>query len=178
MKYEVIVADEFTATIRGKELKITLPAELPAVSITKIFDYGLQRILNDASAGGKDEVEAMSKAEARWDTLKKGIIRQTTARIGDPVAREAKRLAVLWVQAQPKFKAWAEENKLKAADKEFTSKVNELADKRRDAFMEQAKANLEALKSIEVDEDDFDLDLMADGEPEEESEEVDESEDA
>jgi hypothetical protein len=156
MQYQVNgLADEFTANIRKQPMKITLPADLPEQSVRKIFEYGLQRILNDASAGAKDEAEALVFAAKRWDSLVAGVIRQTRVVTGDPVAREAMKIAIAKVQAAPKFKAWAQENQLKPADKAYTEQLRELAKPlaAREDIMARAKANVDAAAAIEVDID-------------------------
>lgn len=163
MKYEVELPEAFEAVIRKQTLGITLPQELPASAIRKVFEYGLQRILNDASAGADSPEAALAAAQKRWDSLVAGEIRQSSNRTGDPVAREANRLAVLWVQSNAKFKAWAKENGLKSTDKEFTGKVAELAKAKREAFMEQAKLNLAALADLDIEELDIELGAELEG---------------
>lgn len=153
MQYTVTNLPEvFEATVRKQSFKVDLPADLPSAAVRKIFEYGLQRILNDASASAESPKDAIALAQKRWDSLKAGEIRQTAQRTGDPVAKEAMRLAVVWVQSNAKFKAWASENGLKAADKEYTEKLRELATARKEAFVDQAKENLAKVAAIEVDD--------------------------
>lgn len=159
MNYQVTIAEAFTANIRKQPMKLDLPANLPEQSIRKIFEYGLQRILNDASASAKTPAEALELAGKRWDSLVAGQIRQSAVRTGDPIAREAMRLAIAKVQASPKVKAWQATNGLKVTDKEYTDKVRELAKAyaERDDILATAKANVELADSVEVDDDDINI---------------------
>lgn len=155
---EIAITDQFVAHVRKQPVKIN-PTELPDNSVRKVFEYGLQRILNDSSAGADTPEEAVAQAMKRWDALKKGIIRQARTGGGDPVAREAMRLAVAAVKKHPKFVAWLAENKLKASDKQATEKLRELAEQRaqKDDIQKLAKANVSAVDKIDVGDDEIDL---------------------
>ena len=117
MQIKFAMADQFQASVRKQPLNVTV-ADLPEAAVRKVFEYGLQRILNDSSASAKTPAEAIQLAQKRLDSLVAGEIRQSRAGGGDPVAREAMRLAVQFVKAHPSFKAWLKVNDLKATDKE------------------------------------------------------------
>lgn len=155
---DIAISDRFVALVRKQSLEIN-PTELPEVAVRKVFEYGLQRILNDSSAGAESPEEAMQLAQKRWDALKSGQLRAARVGGGDPVAREAMRLAIQTVKKHPKFLAWLAENKLKADAKEAVAKLRELAEQRskKDDIQKLAKANVAAAEKITVVEDDLDI---------------------
>lgn len=141
--------------------------ELPAISQTKVIEYGLKQLLNDACAPvklrGADEgkidglrSEAMGLVAKRLDNLKAGVLRSTrVAGGGDPVAREAFKIALGKVQKAKGFLAWVAKNGLKVTDKAYTDKARELAKRlaSREDIVALAQANVAAAAEIEVDVD-------------------------
>lgn len=156
MTVETIVPESFTAKVHGVDFLMADLRSLPEASLRKIFEYGAQRIMNDSTASGKTDDERLALAQKRWDNLKGGIIRATGARTGDPVKRRALELAEARVKAAPKFIAWLAEAKLKMGDKEAVAKVRELAEKQisveGNPFIAQAKIDVEAAKSLSIDD--------------------------
>jgi nucleotide-binding universal stress UspA family protein len=159
--FETVVPATYTAKVRGVDFEITNIRNLPAASVRKIFEYGLQRISNDSAASAKTDEEAIQLATKRWDNLRAGVIRAAGARIGDPVKRRAMELAEAKVQAAPKFQAWLTEAKLKASDKDAVAKRRELAEKQiaveGNPFTAQAKIDVEAAKSLTVEDLDIEI---------------------
>lgn len=147
---QMAVPASFTAKVRGVDFPLSDIQAWPAQSLAKVFEYGLQRIFNDSAASAKTDDEAVQLATKRLDNLKAGVIRAAGNRIGDPVKRRAMELAVNAVQRAPKFQAWLAEAKLKASDKDVVAKRNELAAKHIDAYMAQAKIDVEAAQALPV----------------------------
>ena len=113
-----------------------------------IVKIGLRNILMDSHAGvtadkvGAENVEEQSKATAlkKLDALMAGDLRTSATREGDPVKREAMRLATNAVNAA-----------LKKAGKKADAKViREKAASVMEKFMVQARKNVEAAKAIDI----------------------------
>lgn len=151
-----IIPDTFTARVRSVPFMMTDIRAMPTTSLAKIFEYGLQRIMNDACASAKTGEEATALAYKRWENLQKGVIRATAVRTsGDPVEAEGLRLALAQVHLR-----LAERGK-SVKDVGGAAEVKKLAqahyEKNRDAFVKQAKANLAAASSLEIEVDLGDL---------------------
>jgi hypothetical protein len=146
--------DTFTVYIRKQAMEVN-PNELPEAAARKVFEYGLQRILNDATGSAETEAQAREIARKRWDNLVAGIIRASGGSKGDPLAREAMRISVQVVRNAKAYRAWLAENGLKPADKQATDKLAALAADyaKRESTIAQAKANLEGVADLEVDID-------------------------
>lgn len=146
--------DQFTAKVRGVDFTVDLD-QLPANSLAKVFEYGMQRILNDSAANAKTDEEATAMAQKRWDNLVSGVLRASPNREGNPIKAEAKRIALAKVAQAPKFRAWLAENGLKASDKLAKAKQVEMADTlaQRDDILALAKANVDAAKGLDIDID-------------------------
>lgn len=146
----------FTARVRGVAFRIDDINLWPKESLEKVFEYGLQRIMNDACAGAKSGDEAVALASKRRDNLANGVMRATAVRAsGDPVEAEGLRLALAQVHLR-----LAERGK-SVKDVGGAAEVKKLAqahyEKNRDAFVKQAKANLAAASSLEIEVDLGDL---------------------
>lgn len=144
------VPAQFTAKVRGVDFPLTDIQSWPVQSLNKVLEYGLQRIFNDSAASAKTDAEAVQLANKRLDNLRSGVLRASGNRIGDPIKRRAMELAVNAVLRAPKFQAWLAEAKLKASDKDAIAKRNELAAKHIDAYMAQAKIDVEAAQALPV----------------------------
>lgn len=144
------VPASFNAKVRGVDFPLTDIQSWPKQSLAKVLEYGLQRIFNDSAASAKSDAEAVELAGKRLDNLRAGIIRASGTRIGDPVKRRAMELAVAAVQRAPKFQAWLAEAKLKASDKDAIKRRNELAAQHVEAYMAQAKIDVEAAQALPV----------------------------
>ena len=87
--------DTFVVTSRKHDRSVEIDVrKLPTASLVAIFDYGLQRIINDAAnAGGKDATADSwsGNAQKKVDSLLAGETRQ--ARESDPVRAEARNMA-------------------------------------------------------------------------------------
>lgn len=154
MTTQITVPASFLAKVRGVEFAVE-PQTLPEASLDRIFAYGLQRILNDACAGAKDDDEAKASAQAKWDNLVNGVLRASPNREGDPVKAEAKRIALGHVTKAKNFIAWLQANGLKQSDKDAKAKASELATAlaAREDILAQAKANVEGAKALEIEID-------------------------
>lgn len=149
---QISVPETFEAKVRGVSFNVE-PVSLPVHSLERIFAYGLQRILNDACAGAKNDEEAKSLAETKWGNLKAGVLRASGTREGDPIKAEAKRIALAKVLSAPVFKGWLAENSLKAGDKDAKAKAGEMAVKlaQREDILAQARANVVGVKDLEIE---------------------------
>lgn len=159
MELLVNAPETFVAGIKKTAMRFEGVGDLPQVSLDRVFAYGLQQLLNDAAASAKDEVEAHDMAQARWDNLLAGIVRAARGPTGDPVAREAMKIAIGKVKVHPKYVAWLAASSLKPADKLATDKLADLAKvyATREDIIETAKANVAKVADIEIDEDDLDI---------------------
>lgn len=147
--------DSFTVTSRKHDRSITVDVtKLPVASLVAIFDYGLQRIVNDAAnAGGKDATADSWSGNAgkKVDSLLAGETRQ--AREGDPVKAEARSMAKAQIIRD-----------LKKVNK----KIEDLAEgqlaglitDRMPKHMAAAKAVVDARKAAQVDDEDM-SDILA-----------------
>jgi hypothetical protein len=149
---QITVPELFEAKARGVSITVR-PQDMPEASLNRIFAYGLQRIVNDACAGAKDDEEATSLANKKLENLYAGLLRASGTREGDPIKAEALRIALVKVKASPKVKAWVVENGLKTGDKEAVAKFKELALDlaSREDIVEQAKANVSGVRDLEID---------------------------
>lgn len=123
------VPTDFVANVRGQPFKVEALDTLPVESLTKIFEYGLQRIFNDAAAGAKqgDKAEALALAQKKLDNLRAGIIRASGERTGDPVRKRALELAASAIRGNATFIKWCQDSGLKIGDKEAQAKIAELS---------------------------------------------------
>lgn len=154
--FEQLVPASFTAKIHGEAFVMEALRDLPEASLRKIFEYGAQRIMNDASASGKTDAERMELANKRWDNLRSGILRASVSRTGDPVKRRALELAEARIKVAPKFLAWLSEAKLKLTDKAAVKQIRDLAEiqvtKEGNPFTAQAKIDVEAAKGLTIED--------------------------
>lgn len=145
-------------------------ASLPEVSRNRVIAYGLTQILSDAAASvatsasvdgrrvplkGNDLARATMAAkalcDARLDDLSKGILRR--ARESDPVAAEAKRIAIRLVNKSDDFRKWLAANGHKATDKAATEELASRAEKvaANPKVIAQAEAAVAALAELDLD---------------------------
>ena len=137
-----VVRKEFRFAIDVEEF-----ADWPEQSKTKILAYGFQQILNDAAASAKNSDEVDGLVTKRVDNLRAGLLRASPIRVGDPVAKEARAIAVAKVRA-----AWVKKygSKPGKSDRdEFNRLVTELAV--REDVIETAKANVAATEDLEIE---------------------------
>lgn len=133
--------------------------KLPEVTQTYIINYGWRQCIADAAASAKDEKDALGYCQKRYDNLLKGIIR--AERESDPVAKEARRLAVemtnRWAKsggvalsakddADAKTKAQVEANMAT-----WTKRVEAL--RVHPDILAQAEKNVKALGELDIDID-------------------------
>ena len=123
-------------------------ASLPPISQEKLIAYGFQQLMNDAAAPAKSDGEIDALVQKRLDNLCSGVLRATTVRTGDPVAREAKSIATAKVTAALKMAGHS------AKHPDFAKLVAEYA--ARPATIELAKAHV--AEANELDED-IDIEL-------------------
>lgn len=117
---------------------------LPKVTQEYIVNYGWRQALADSAASAKSTSEALGMVNKRYDNLVKGVIR--AERESDPVAREAKRLAIEAVNRA-----------LRKAGKD-PKEVENLADLIAKASQDpkiaaQAQANVDAMAGLDIDID-------------------------
>lgn len=130
---------------------------LPEVTKAYVINYGWRQCVADACASAKTESEAKGLCDKRVDNLGKGIIR--AERESDPVAREARRLAVektnKWARvngvalsakddADAKTKAQVEANQAI-----YTKRVDAL--RVHPEILKLAEANVKAADDLEID---------------------------
>jgi hypothetical protein len=142
----------------GKGIDLVTPAFESFTQEVKdhIVYIGLRNILMDSHAGITEakadggDVQAMSRAvaEKKLAALVAGEVRTTSVREGDPVKKEAMRLALAAVDAAIRGKG----------KKPTDFKASAKADKARsvmEKFMAQARKNVEAANAAEVNLDDL-----------------------
>ena len=171
MQITVNMPDAFIAKVAKRDFAVGDVADWPQVSKDKVFAYGLQRIFNDAGAGGKSADESVALATKRLTNLQGGVLRASPVREGDPVKREAFKLATAKV-----FDAIKSAGKKLAEYK--TSEIRTLAERYLEKFpntFEIARANVELASEMSVDID-IDLDT-ADVDESADDEGMDESDD-
>lgn len=140
------VPNEMTVSVRKTAHVIEGIADWPLVSIEKIFAYGLQQLSNDAVASAENDDEIVALFQKRIDNLAAGVLRASPIRVGDPVAREAMRIAREMVLAALKKKGVPAKGQ----------PVAELATKliaKNPAITAQAEANVAAVGELDVDVD-------------------------
>lgn len=132
-------------------------AELPEASQNYLIGYGARQAIADACASAKTEAEAKGLCQKRLDNLLKGVIR--AERESDPVAREARRIAV------EKTNKWAKANGIVLTAKDdATASVKAAVEanvvtwtKRVEALrahpdvIKRAEANVAALDELDID---------------------------
>jgi hypothetical protein len=120
-------------------------AALPPVSQERVIAYGLTQLLGDAAApiatsasidgrrvplAGNDlakaNIAARELVEKRLADLSAGILRRV--REGDPVAAEARRIAIRIVNKSDDFRKWLATNGLKAGDKDAVTELSSRAE--------------------------------------------------
>jgi hypothetical protein len=134
---------------------------LPEVSRNHIIAYGFRQIIADACASAKTESEAKGMCAKRLDNLIKGVLQ--APRESDPIAKEARRIAVDITTAWAKKNGVAlvakddADDKAKAAvaknQETFTARVEAL--RTNDKVLAQARKNVEAAAAL----GDLDIDL-------------------
>lgn len=141
---QIEVSNEMTALVR-KTHKFTVDISgWPEASLTKVFAYGFQQLLNDAAAPAKADAEVDGFVQKRIDNLANGVLRASPIRAGDPVAREAARIAREMVLAALKKKG------VSAKGQPIADLVEKLIAKN-PAILAQAKANVAAVADLDVD---------------------------
>lgn len=137
--------DNVTVALAKAETSVEVAlAKMPENSLQHIFAYGLRQILNDAMASAKTVPEAEGMAQKRLDNLLAGTLRAAGTREGDPVRREARKIATDLVTAKVRAKGH------KPADVEnFAELVNKAMEN--EQVIAQAKLNVAAAKEIEID---------------------------
>tara|TARA_R110000868_G_scaffold35504_4_gene127213 strand:- start:838 stop:1335 length:498 start_codon:yes stop_codon:yes gene_type:complete len=71
--FTIELADAFIAKVRGNEMTFDM-TRMTEASVKSVFDYGMQRYVNDA-AGGKDE-DHVANANAKFEALITGEVRR------------------------------------------------------------------------------------------------------
>jgi hypothetical protein len=143
MKMQIEVSPDHTVSIR-KTARAVNVAEWPEVSLAKVFAYGLQQLLNDAAAPAKTPAEVEGFVTKRIDNLANGVLRAATIRVGDPVEREANRIAREMVLAAFKKAGKSPKGQDVAG---LTAKL--LA--KNPGIRETAKANVAAVTEMEIE---------------------------
>ena len=150
--------DEYVVGLKKAQADLAVDfAGMPEAAKAYVLEYGLRQVLNDAMSSGDkakpDECKAM--ALKKLDALMRGEIRAQREGGGsaDPVGREAMRLAVNVVKANPKFVAWLQANGLKPTEMDAVAKLGELAKglAAREDIRKQAEANMAAIASMDFD---------------------------
>ena len=144
----VVFPETFVANVRGQAYRLDDLHSLCEAGARKVVEYGLQRISNDAAANAKDDAEAISFADKRWDNLRQGVVRASGTRTADPIRRRALEIAEGKVKASPKFIAWCQAQGFKISDKRAVAAMREQAKKHAESFMAQAKIDVEAQASL------------------------------
>lgn len=127
-----------------------------AVDVTKfspevlahVFTYGLKQILNDTRSAEKDSDKAMALVEKKLAALYEGKVRAAGERETDPVKAEARKIATAQITAALKAKGLKKEQ---LAEGKFAELVKAQAAK--EAVMTVARANVEAAKALDVEDD-------------------------
>lgn len=139
------VGDTHIAQVRKTPFTVDI-STWPEASLRKVFEYGIQQLLNDAAAPAKTPAEIAPLVEKRIVNLANGVLRATRIGGGDPVAREALRIATGMVAA-----ALAKAGK-KADAKQIRTLADALIGKRPD-ITATAAANVAATASLDVEVD-------------------------
>lgn len=141
----------FTARVRGVPFTVDT-GDLPAVSRVRVYEYGLQRILNDSVASAKSDDEALALAQKRWNNLVAGIARASSPRTGNAVERRAMELALAAVTSNASFLAAIGAAGLKVTSKEAVAKARALAAEQiaipDNQFTAQAELDVAAAKAL------------------------------
>lgn len=118
-----------------------------------IFTTGLGRIVNDLVASAKTEAEAIAAVNKKLDAWARGEVR--SARESDPVASEAKKIAMQRIQQASSFKAWMTANKVKPTDAAYATMIakNLPAIMAREDVQALAREAVAARNAIEVELD-------------------------
>lgn len=126
--------------------------------LAHVFGYGLKQILNDTRSAEKDSDKAMALVEKKLAALYAGTLRAAGERETDPVKAEAKKIATSQIMAALKAKGLKKEQ---LAEGKFVELVKARAAK--PEVMEVARANVEAAKGLEIEDDLLDgIELEAD----------------
>lgn len=148
----------FTARVRGRDVVLDLD-KLSAASFRPVFEYGLQRRLNDSTGAVKrDDFDSddawrdacVGQAMKTWDALVKGEkAARAPRRAGDPVMAIALDMAIGVLRARPGVKiAKLDKAKVAAWAREYVERNPEL--------MDRARAQHEAALAA----DDVDIDAL------------------
>lgn len=160
MTETISIPETFAARVRGVPFEVA-PRSLGDVGARKVFEYGLQRILNDACAGAKNDDEALSLAKKRWDNLVAGVVRASPIREGNPVRKRAMELATAAITRNAAFLAAIGKAGLKVTSKEAVAKAKELAEKKiaepGNPFIAQAEADVAAAKGLVIEDLDIEV---------------------
>jgi len=144
MQYEI--PGSLTAQVRKSPITVNGIDTWPTVSIAKVFEYGFQQLMNDAAAPAKSPAEIPALVQKRIDNLANGVLRASPIRTGDPVAREALRIATEHVNAA-----------IKKADKEAdAATVRKLANAliaKDSSITDVARANVERTSGLDIEVD-------------------------
>ena len=149
---------------KGIEMECPLPSAVSPEVRDHVWYIGLRNILMDSHAGvtlekcdgdeSKVVPESRAVAEKKLAALIAGDLRTTSTREVDPVRREAVKLAFdhFTNKARAKIKSgdWAGK---KIGDKDVQKAVRTKATENIEAFMAQAKKNVDAAKKLNVDID-------------------------
>lgn len=141
---------------KGIDMEVPEMADLPEAARLHAYRIGMRNILMDSHAGitaekaNGGDIQAMSRAvaEKKLAALVAGEVRVASTREGDPIKREAIRLALVDIDA-----ALAKKGR-KAEAKAKREKALELI-ATRDKYMVQARKNVEAAKAIDIDDIDL-----------------------
>ena len=152
------IEDTFTANVHGQAFPIEGIQSWPEASLRKVWEYGLQRIFNDAGAIGKDEPKshAIAKAQKRLDNLANGVLRASPHRESDPVKAEAQKIALARFKAAVVAKHGAKAFAALEASV-VRAKVLEVIERNPD-IIATAKKNVEATRALtNIDLGDLDI---------------------
>lgn len=92
------VPASFEARVRKQPFTVTGIESWPVDSLAKVFQYGLQQLMNDAAASAETDAEAIELATKRANNLRDGILRASAIREGDPIRAEAIRIATAKIE--------------------------------------------------------------------------------
>jgi hypothetical protein len=150
MQVTLNIPDIMVARVRKHVVERDMTV-MQQVAFNKIFEYGFQRVNNDAGAVGKDEslADALAKSQKRWDSLCAGILRASPVRESDPVKAEAMRICIAAVENAIR-KAGKKVADFKAAQVRARAEKHLAANP---AIMETAKANVAATAALDVEVD-------------------------
>lgn len=151
---QVTIPTEVAIHIKKAGQAFTIPVGTYAANVNEsIFVTGLGRIVNDLVASAKTEAEAVAAVNKKLDAWARGEVR--AARESDPVASEAKKIAMNRIVSSEQFKAWMAKEGVKPTDPRYAAAImkNLATVQAREDVQALAKQAVEARAAIEVELD-------------------------